>query len=79
LSARFLTLIKGEEMSKRNKEIRVPGPGNNVTAARSQNPAAEAARNVHLKYIDDHWEAIAAVAWKEYLVRGRGGSVANTA
>ena len=32
----------------------------------------EGARGFHLGYIDRCWEAIAAVAWKEYMAHGRG-------
>jgi len=58
-------------MSRRNKRAKVPVPSS-ITVARSQGVTTEDARKVHLKYIDDRWELIAAISWKEYLAHGRG-------
>jgi hypothetical protein len=35
----------------------------------------DAASELHLGYIDHRWEAVAALAWKEYMAHGRGALV----
>ena len=62
-------------MGKRSKKARVPVPSINATPARSQCLGTEDASDVHLKYINDHWELIAAISWKEYLAHGRGALI----
>ena len=35
----------------------------------------QAAQGIHLAYIDERWEVLGAIAWKEYIAHGRGALI----